>query len=89
MNKLIFNPKEDMKELFNYGFKYCIDGSIRYYELNLCESEIGFDGLIIDEDGTVNNYTNTNKSTLIFYKLIKANLIIDEEEYKNYGLQRI
>lgn len=79
--KLIFNPKKDMKELLKYDFTY--DKYNKKYELNLSQFEKGMDGLIIYEGGEVNNYTSPSlngKSTYIFYKLIKQNLIIAENE---------
>ncbi len=79
MSKLIFNPKEDMKKLLDYEFKY--DRCKEEYILNVSEFSKGLDGIIIDKNRNVFNYTSSKgKSILIFYKLIKANLIIDEEE---------
>lgn len=81
MSKLIFNPKKDMKELLDYRFKY--DDNKGQYKF--CERNI---------DGATYIYVNIWNGRVTFrqdkgsdtqcltvlYKLIKANLFIDEEE---------
>ncbi|MCM1052485.1 MAG: hypothetical protein NC483_00685 [Ruminococcus sp.] len=81
MSKLIFNPKKDMKELEKYGFVN--DKYNENYILNVSKLEHGLDGIVINYDGTVDNYTSSKDETiLIFYNLIKADLIVDDEELK-------
>ncbi len=80
MSKLIFNPKKDMKELEKYGFVDVekINGMCKYYSTqdNLTKIKIG------KHDGKVWITGFADEELVILYKLIKANLIIEEEELK-------
>lgn len=83
MSKLIFNPEKYMKELEKYGFEYFSNGCGTYgYTMHLlgdCEYIT-----IVEKDnefgGQWEREIPSNMPSWLLYKLIKANLIIDEEE---------
>lgn len=82
MSKLIFNPEKDMKKLEKYGL-FDIEKAnsmCSYYSSN----EHDLSGIRIGKHNRKVRATDlTDAELVILYKLIKANLIIDEEELKN------
>lgn len=85
MSKLIFNPEKDMKELEKYNIKPRYDtytGEIKMYttpEVMKPLTKIYY----VDNDHNHKPYWKfISDDLLLTYKLIKANLIIDEEELK-------
>lgn len=81
MSKLIFNPEKDMKVLLDYGFKLNDDEE---YELVFEKDNIQV-LIIVENEGTVCIQSNAFviRELGVLYDLIKANLIIDEEELKD------
>ena len=82
MSKLIFNPKKDMKELEKYGFIIREKVAFKKVYLNNDDDDRIIYSIYPDNSITVilSGYEVDLDDTL--YKLIKANLIIDEEELK-------
>lgn len=78
MSKLIFNPEKDMKVLSDYGFKLNDDEE---YELVFEKDNIQV-FIVVESEGTI--YVQSNAYVIyelgVLHDLIKANLIIDEEE---------
>lgn len=89
MSKLIFNPEKDMKELEKYGFSYTIGDdwhkTFKYIYVSRGDNNefviIYYFGIIDDE---IEEFQEELEQLLLLqYNLIKANLIIDEEELKD------
>lgn len=82
MSKLIFNPEKDMKELEKYGFIIREKVAFKKVYLNNDDDDRIIYSIYPDNSITVilSGYEVDLDDTL--YKLIKANLIIDEEELK-------
>lgn len=81
MNRLIFNPKYDMKELEKYGFRYDDNkGQYKFFERNIDGAtyiyvKVWNRRVIFRQDKE-----SDTQCLMILYKLIKVNLFIDEEE---------
>ncbi len=73
---LKIKDKVDLKELEKFGFVYEENYEIKFYSLDVCKKNIGFDGFrVYVSDREINNYSIKNDTLDILYDLIQAGIV--------------